>query len=150
MVSNTGLILCRRSTFPILSVVPLIYGKTAVATGSSVSLFGRLGFSAFCISDNVKPFFSSALRMFFVSVCRLSASDNFFDLVISVLATDRICAGWWWDFAFKYLLVCVDFRYTVCPKVPSVFFITSTSRKANLLSFSVSIVNFMLSCCLLR
>ena len=57
--------------------------------------------------------------------------------------------GWCESYA-KYWSVCVGFLYTLVVRRPSGSLKTAVSRKASLLSFSVSMVKWMEGCCLFR
>lgn len=145
-------ILCRCRTRWIFSVVPFTYGKIAIffSLSSSRSFSLRFSCNVLCIVVLLYPLFCKMSSKFFSSAVRCSSSVRFFDLYARLLMTERNWEGWWWEFAFRYLLVCVAFRNTVWASCPFSFLMTSTSRKLNFPSLSVSIVNWILEFIALR
>lgn len=80
----------------------------------------------------------------------LSASTSLSALLTRVLMTECSCAGWWWNFVLRYRSVWVGLRYTVCPRLPSGFFLIRTSKKGSWLFYSTPIVNLIFGCMLFR
>ena len=86
----------------------------------------------------------------FSSCFKWSLSAILMAQVNRVLIIPIFWAGWWWESACRYRLVCVYFLYTWFLREPSCFLIVRTSRNGRQYFYSLSVVNFMLSDWLLR
>lgn len=60
------------------------------------------------------------------------------------------CNGWWCDFSWRQRSVWVSFLYTECTSEPTGFSVTKVSRNNSNPSVSISIVNLIFVCILLR